>query len=102
MLGLQLPIAAFTRLQYFSRVPDPDFVRWGLQRDVNPRETLEAVVSVDVPDTPGRYRLKVDLVSEGVTWFKPCGTVVAIVPLREISDSIQMTDGRMTDGRAQR
>ena len=26
------------------------------------------------PDKPGRYRLKFDLVSEGIDWFEACGS----------------------------
>jgi hypothetical protein len=32
------------------------------------------VIDVPVPANPGRYRLKFDLVSEGIDWFEACGS----------------------------
>ena len=46
---------------YEQRVPLPERVR--------PGETLDAAVELEWPRTPGRYRLTVDLVLEGVAWF---------------------------------
>ena len=61
---------------------DPDFVRWPLPRDIEPGQSLTAVISFAAPGAAGDYQLKFDLVAEGVTWFEPGGTVVAIRPLR--------------------
>jgi len=38
-----------------------------------------AAVTVQLPalDAPGRYRVKLDLVSEGVDWFERCGSPTA-------------------------
>ena len=74
-IGIQLLDAA-------SRVTDPDFVRWRLPRDVEPGESLIATITFAAPAAAGEYQLKFDLVAEGVTWFEPGGTVVAIRPLR--------------------
>ena len=65
-----------------SRMLDPDFVRWTLPRDVACGERLEAALTFRAPSKPGEYRLKVDLVAEGLTWFEPCGTAVPVLPLR--------------------
>ena len=74
-IGIQLLDAA-------ARVTDPDFVRWRLPRDIEPGDSLAAAISFAAPAVPGDYQLKFDLVAEGVTWFEPGGTVVAIRPLR--------------------
>lgn len=37
-------------------------------------ETTDVPIEIPLPDTPGRYRLKLDLVSEGVDWFEACGS----------------------------
>jgi hypothetical protein len=39
-----------------------------------------SVVLPALPD-PGRYRLKLDLVSEGVDWFERCGSPTTERPL---------------------
>ena len=31
-------------------------------------------IEIPLPDAPGRYRLKLDLVSEGIDWFEACGS----------------------------
>jgi SAM-dependent methyltransferase len=74
-IGIQLLDAA-------SRVIDPDFVRWRLPHDVGPDESLNASIAFAAPAAAGEYQLKFDLVAEGITWFEPGGTVVAIRPLR--------------------
>lgn len=35
-------------------------------------------VEVAVPEAPGRYRLRFDLVSEGIDWFESCGSEPAV------------------------
>jgi ubiquinone/menaquinone biosynthesis C-methylase UbiE len=65
-----------------ARVSDPDFVRWPLPRDIEPGQSLTASISFPAPAAVGDYQLKFDLVAEGVTWFEPGGTAVAIRPLR--------------------
>jgi hypothetical protein len=32
-------------------------------------------MTVKAPDTPGRYQLKFDLVSEGIDWFEKSGSL---------------------------
>ena len=47
-----------------------------MPRDVAPGEALEVDVVVAGSLEPGRYRLRYDMVAEGVTWFEfqgsPC------------------------------
>jgi len=39
---------------------------------------IHAVLSCDAPPQPGAYFMKIDLVSEGVTWFEPLGSTPAV------------------------
>jgi hypothetical protein len=50
-----------------------DFFRSPLPRPVAPGETLEVTCAFAAPPLPGRHRLRVDLVAEGVTWFEHHG-----------------------------
>lgn len=53
-----------------------DFSRHNLRADVPPGDNI-AVEAVITLDQPGTYRLQVDLVAEGVTWFENVGSVPA-------------------------
>ena len=44
---------------------------------MEPGDSVALAGEVDVPQTPGRYRLRWDLVCEGVTWFSERGTPTA-------------------------
>jgi SAM-dependent methyltransferase len=74
-LGIQL-------LDNASQVMARDFARTPLTADVAPGESLTVTASFKAPSTPGEYRLKFDLVAEGVAWFEPAGTQVEVRPLR--------------------
>lgn len=51
----------------------PDGPRSPFPRIVNPGETILAPINLDTPPTPGDYLLEVDVVHEGVRWFRrPC------------------------------
>lgn len=55
--------------------------RTSLPHDIAPGESLTANnVTVTAPD-PGKYRLQVTLVHEGVTWFEQQGAKTLIVPV---------------------
>jgi SAM-dependent methyltransferase len=73
--GLQL-------LDASSRMIDRDFARADLPRDVPPGESIEVTIGFCAPSPPGDYELKCDLVAEGVTWFEPGGSAVAVRRLR--------------------
>lgn len=64
------------------RLIDRDFVRAPLPQDVPPGATVRVNVRCSSPAAPGMYVLKIDLVSEGVSWFEPHGTAAAVHPLR--------------------
>ena len=46
-----------------------DGVRTPLPRDIDPGVTVRLNAAVKTPDSPGRYRLHLELVHEFVTWF---------------------------------
>ena len=74
-VGIQLLDAA-------SRLIGPDFARCELEEDVRPGESCTVLTAFVAPAEPGDYGLKFDLVAEGITWFGPRGTKVAVRPLR--------------------
>jgi hypothetical protein len=51
-----------------------DFHRISLPRAIGPGETVMLSSECPLPQTPGRYGLKVDLVAEGMTWFETAGS----------------------------
>ena len=74
-LGIQL-------LDAEGRVIGRDFGRCALTADVRPGESHTMRAAFTAPAAAGDYRLKFDLVAEGVAWFEPSGTKVVIRPLR--------------------
>jgi len=74
-IGAQLPDAE-------HRLLDRDYARQPLSRDVPPGATIHARIPCDAPLQPGSYFVKVDLVSEGVSWFEPAGSKPALHRLR--------------------
>ena len=55
-------------------VTDRDHARAWLPATIEPQETTDVPIEIPLPDAPGRYRLKLDLVSEGIDWFEACGS----------------------------
>jgi MoaA/NifB/PqqE/SkfB family radical SAM enzyme len=51
-----------------------DHARAWLPGDIPPGGAADVEIDVPAPDTPGRYALKFDLVSEGIDWFEKCGS----------------------------
>ncbi|MSO35671.1 MAG: radical SAM protein [Acidobacteria bacterium] len=51
-----------------------DHARAWLPEDLAPGAETSVHIEVPIPETPGRYALKFDLVSEGVDWFEACGS----------------------------
>lgn len=62
-----------------------DLGRTWLPRDIAPGESVEIEMTVDGALSPGRYRLRYDMVVEGVTWFEFQGSPCAHRPL-DITD----------------
>jgi MoaA/NifB/PqqE/SkfB family radical SAM enzyme len=57
-----------------GRMLNRDHARAWLPGDVAPGATTDVSIDIPGPETPGRYRLKFDLVSEGIDWFEACGS----------------------------
>jgi SAM-dependent methyltransferase len=73
-LGLQL-------LDDQERLIARDYHRVTLPHDVAPGQTVTLSFHCPVPAEPGRYRIKRDLVAEGVTWFETAGSTPDAIPL---------------------
>lgn len=75
MLGVQL-------LDGDGRMVAKDHHRVAMPHVVAPHQTVTLTFDCPVPEKPGRFRLKVDLVAEGVTWFETTGSSVVSTPLQ--------------------
>lgn len=53
-----------------------------LPRSLGPKEEIEVALRVNVPGRPGAYVLELDLVQEGVAWFKQKGSETARIRVR--------------------
>ena len=51
-----------------------DYERAWLHGHLHGGGTVEIPITVKAPEAPGRYRLKFDLVSEGIDWFEQSGS----------------------------
>src|SRR5262249_32291082 len=51
-----------------------DYERAWLPASLPGGKTIEIPITLKAPETPGRYRLKFDLVSEGIDWFEQAGS----------------------------
>ena len=73
-LGIQL-------LDAGGRVLARDYHRVALPNDVAPGGAVSLAFACPPPSAPGEYRLKLDLVAEGVAWFETTGSTPAFVAL---------------------
>jgi hypothetical protein len=62
-----------------------DFARADLPRALGPGDTADVTLRLPPLASAGRYRLKFDLVNEGVDWFERCGSETAARPLWVVS-----------------
>lgn len=58
-----------------------DFARAWLPRTLDAGADADITIELPPLDTPGRYLLKFDLVSEGIDWFERCGSPTTTKPL---------------------
>jgi hypothetical protein len=58
-----------------------DYERAWLPSHLQAGDTVTIPITVKAPDTPGRYLLKFDLVSEGIDWFEKSGSRTTVKPL---------------------
>ncbi len=57
-----------------------DHARAWLPGDIAPGSSADVRIEIPAPQTPGRYGLKFDLVSEGIDWFEACGSTTTTKP----------------------
>jgi hypothetical protein len=57
-----------------------DYERAWLPSHLQAGDTVTIPITVKAPDTPGRYLLKFDLVSEGIDWFEKSGSRTTVKP----------------------
>jgi len=60
---------------------DLDFARADLPHHLQPGDAADVTLRLPPLADTGRYRLKLDLVSEGVDWFERCGSETTTRPL---------------------
>jgi hypothetical protein len=58
-----------------------DYLRVPLARAVPPGESVEIQAEIPAPSRPGRYRLELDMVDEGIVWFGQKGSATFEVEL---------------------
>jgi hypothetical protein len=58
-----------------------DYERAWLPSHLQAGATIDIPITVKAPETPGRYLLKFDLVSEGIDWFEQSGSQTTLKPL---------------------
>ena len=51
-----------------------DHARAWLPGDLSGGATADVPIEVPMPEQPGKYALRFDLVSEGIDWFEACGS----------------------------
>ena len=56
---------------------DYDWLRAGLERDIEPGDRAVLEVALPAIDRPGTYEIEFDVVLEGVTWFAKRGSPTA-------------------------
>lgn len=56
------------------KLPPAKDLRTDIPDDVEPGQIITVQVRIALPDEPGNYTLELDLVHEGVTWFKEKGS----------------------------
>lgn len=71
--GLQPVHVSYHWLSLADEVIEFDGLRSDLPGAIGPGDTGRATVTVRAPATRGAYRLAIDLVKEGVTWFAQAG-----------------------------
>ena len=50
-----------------------------LNQEVSPGKVIRLDLFVNIPENPGKYQLELDLVEEGITWFKGKGSQSTVV-----------------------
>uniref|UniRef100_A0A7C1FH02 N-acetylmuramoyl-L-alanine amidase n=1 Tax=Caldilinea aerophila TaxID=133453 RepID=A0A7C1FH02_9CHLR len=66
----------YYRNRRLMKLPPAKDLRTDIPDDVEPGQIITVQVRIALPDEPGNYTLELDLVHEGVTWFKEKGSPV--------------------------
>jgi SAM-dependent methyltransferase len=82
--GTDAIFASYHWLDSQGRVIVFDGERTPLPRTIGQGATCEIAVAATAPEESGRYRLAIDLVREGVTWFSQAGHPCLEVPFRVV------------------
>ena len=61
-------------------VVNRDHARAWLPRTLEGGQNIDGSIDIPAPPTTGRYRLKFDMVLEGVDWFESCGSPATSTP----------------------
>jgi MoaA/NifB/PqqE/SkfB family radical SAM enzyme len=61
-----------------GRMLNRDHARAWLPSDIPGGGAADVTIDIPAPETPGRYALKFDLVSEGIDWFEACGSPTTV------------------------
>ena len=78
-----------------------DGARTSLAADVAPGASVKLDLIVDAPSAPGPYRVRIDLVREGIVWFSGLGVSTADVDLLVAADfRASLPGGPLTVSRA--
>ncbi len=72
--------------------------RGRLPGDVAPGATAECTLTITAPREPGAYRLELDLVQEGVSWFADRGSKTALTAVRVRRPLAERWRGRSSEG----
>lgn len=72
---------AYHWLDAQGRVVEPDGARTYLPRPLAPGESATLELYVETPVAPGRYRLAIEMVEEGVAWFAADGIAPLVLPV---------------------
>ena len=59
-----------------------DAAHASMNGDLAPGAETEITVSIKAPNSPGDYTLEIDMVHEGVTWFKDRGARPLVIPVK--------------------
>lgn len=62
-----------------------DYARAWLPGPLEPGAVADVAIEVPAPSATGRFRLKFDLVSEGIDWFEACGSPTTTRALHVVS-----------------
>ena len=62
-------------------VAERDHARAWLPQTLKPATTADIPIELPIPDRPGHYAVKFDLVYEGIDWFEKCGSETTTKPL---------------------